>query len=197
MYNYRKMTEEQQKDVVKTRKINNLPLHQPFHLIDGTVKTYLITAANYEHKHIMEKESRRKEFQEKILALCENANSEVYCWCVLSNHYHLLLKTEIGQLSDSLSKLHRGTSIQWNKEDATPGRKVWHRFSDRAIRSGSHFWATVNYINSNPVKHGYVKKADQWDCSSIHDHLESFGRNKLVEIWNNYPLNDYGKGWDW
>ena len=66
MYNYRKMTEKQQKDVVKTRKINNLPLHQPFHLIDGTAKTYLITAANYEHKHIMEKESRRKEFQEKF-----------------------------------------------------------------------------------------------------------------------------------
>ncbi|HBC89459.1 MAG TPA: transposase [Lentisphaeria bacterium] len=197
MYNYRKMTEQQREDVVKTRRINELPLHQPFHLIDGTAKTYLVTAANYEHKHVLERESRRKEFQKKILALCKSTNSEVYCCCVLSNHYHLLVKTEMGEFSNSLSKLHRGTSIQWNREDSIPGRKVWHRFSDRAIRNESHFWATVNYINSNPVKHGYVKKADQWACSSIHDHLESLGRNKLVEIWNSYPLNDYGKGWDW
>ena len=197
MYNYRKMSLEQKSDVVRIRRINKLPLHQPFHLVDGTAKTYLITSANYEHKHIMDKELRRNEFQEKIISLCKKASSDIYCWCILSNHYHLLLKTEIGQFSNLLSRLHWGTSVQWNKEDSTPGRKVWHSFSDRAIRNESHFWATVNYINSNPVKHGYVKKADQWACSSIHDYLENYGRDKLIEIWNNYPLNDYGKGWDW
>ncbi len=197
MYNYRKMTEPQREDVVNTRKINKLPLHQPFHLIDGTLKTYLITAANYEHKHVMDDEERRSEFQDKLLAMSRNIDSEVYSWCVLSNHYHLLLKTEIERFSKELSRLHRGTSIQWNKEDSIPGRKIWYRFSDRAIRNESHFWATVNYINSNPVKHGYVNKADLWSCSSIHEHLENLGRQKMVKLWNDFPLNDYGKGWDW
>ncbi|MFZ2657595.1 MAG: transposase [Victivallales bacterium] len=197
MYNYRKMTQEQKNDTVRTRKINKLPLHQPFHHMDGTTKTYLITSANYEHKNIMANESRRNELQEKIFSLCKKTSSEIHCWCILSNHYHLLIKTELGQFSNSLTKLHWGTSVQWNKEDSTPGRKVWHSFSDRAIRNESHFWATVNYINSNPVKHGYVKKADQWSCSSIHDYLDNFGREKLIEIWNNHPLDDYGKGWDW
>ncbi|OGV55435.1 MAG: hypothetical protein A2X45_24005 [Lentisphaerae bacterium GWF2_50_93] len=196
MYNYRKMTEEQQKDVLRTRRINKLPLHEPFHKYDEHAKLYLITAANYEHKTIMSSEARRICLEDLFLSVLNNDESCLHSWCILPNHYHLLIKTELSKFKKTIARIHWRTSHQWNIEDSTPGRNVWFRFSDRAIRNESHFWATVNYIHSNPVKHGYVKKANNWETSSLEDYLERYGREKLVAIWRKYPVGDYGKGWD-
>ena len=61
MYTYRKMNEIQRQDVVSYRKLQGLPLHSPPHFEDG-FKTYILTAAIYEHKHIMASEDRRLDF---------------------------------------------------------------------------------------------------------------------------------------
>ena len=54
----------------------------------------------------------------------------------------------------------------------------------------------MNYVHNNPVHHGYVKKWQEWSFSSAIDFLEKVGREKAKEIWLNYPLLDYGNGWD-
>ena len=62
-----------------------------------------------------------------------------------------------------------GGPLNWNREDGIPNRKVWYRFSDRGMRSEGHFFASINYIHANPVKHGYVEKATEWPWSSLHN----------------------------
>ena len=64
------------------------------------------------------------------------------------------------------------------------------------MRNEDHFWATMNYIHHNPVKHGYVSRWDEWDWSSATDFMESVGREEAMRIWKDHPLLDYGKGWD-
>jgi putative transposase len=60
--------------------------------------------------------------------------------------------------SAAFGELHGRTSFQINGEDNMRGRKVWHRFQDRCMRSDRHFYTSLNYIHNNPVKHGYVIK---------------------------------------
>jgi len=76
------------------------------------------------------------------------------------------------------------------------GRQVWHGVSDRAMRGPDHFWATMNYIHHNPVKHGYVRKWTEWPFSSVEDYLEEMGRENVELMWKTHPIFDYGKGWD-
>lgn len=76
------------------------------------------------------------------------------------------------------------------------GRKVWYRYSDREIRGEGHYYACFNYVHGNPAKHGWVKRADQWLCSSIHGYLKELGREYLRDLWDKYPPRDMGKGWD-
>ena len=64
------------------------------------------------------------------------------------------------------------------------------------LTADGHFWATVNYIHHNPVKHGYVEKWDEWPYSSAVDYLREIGREEATAVWKSYPLLDYGKGWD-
>jgi putative transposase len=84
----------------------------------------------------------------------------------------------------------------WNLEEKSAGRTVFHRAADRQIRSDAHFWATLNYVHHNPVRHGYVKRWTDWPWSSASDYLRAVGRDEAARIWLSYPVLDYGDGWD-
>jgi putative transposase len=64
------------------------------------------------------------------------------------------------------------------------------------MKSERHFWATINYIHHNPVKHGYVQHWQDWPFSSAAAYLESVGRKEAERVWHEYPITEYGKGWD-
>jgi putative transposase len=135
--------------------------------------------------------------EDAVLAACSQAATQTYAWCVLPNHYHLLVRTDdLKSLTKALGQFHGRSSYAWNQEDDTRGRKVWHRAFDRAIRSDRHFWVTVNYIHHNPVHHGYVDKWQDWLWSSAKEFLELVGRDEASRMWREYPILDYGKKWD-
>jgi putative transposase len=70
------------------------------------------------------------------------------------------------------------------------------RATERAIRSDRHFWATLNYIHDNPVRHGYAATWMEWPWSSIREYLQENDPTEVPRIWEEYPILDYGKGWD-
>ncbi len=76
------------------------------------------------------------------------------------------------------------------------GRKVWFNAVETGMKSDAHYWASVNYIHHNPVKHGYVQKWLDWTFSSAALWLKKLGRAKVEDIWKGYPISEYGKGWD-
>jgi putative transposase len=190
------MNIQQRSDVLAYRKLQNLPLHSPPHFEDG-YKSYLITAAIYEHKNIMSDEKRRKELQEDLIEkISEMENSDVYAWVIMQNHYHILVKADLFMLQKTISRIHNGFSTRWNREDKMSGRKVWHRFSDRHIRSDAHYWASVNYVHMNPVKHNYVSEPSMWLTSSFCDFQKNIGKEKMASVLQSYPIDKMGVGWD-
>jgi len=198
MYDFRKMSLEMRAEVVAWRKAHRLPWHSPPHGNLGYSDKYLVSAACYEHQHLigMSRE-RMTECEKKILSVCQEFGCEVYAWCVLPNHYHLLLKCEsIKQFCREVGKFHGRSSRQWNLDDDQVGRKVWYRCFDREMRSERHFYASLNYVHHNPVHHGYVEKWMDWPWSSASIFLERIGREEADRIWRTYPILDYGKKWD-
>ena len=146
----------------------------------------------------MNSEARREEWENKIIALfVDNADWNLQGWCVLPNHYHLVAQVDLEVFAEKIGRLHNGVSTQWNREDKTPRRKVWFRFSERGIRSERHLCVALNYVHFNAVKHSHVADARQWPTCSVHDYLAQYGAETLRKQWKNYPVLDFGKGWDW
>ncbi len=141
--------------------------------------------------------SRRREILDLLFEQSILRDIELQAWVVLANHYHLLAYVPdfevLGQLFRSV---HGPTSRLWNQADESPGRKVWYRYTDRAIRSERHYYTTLNYIHYNPVKHGYADSPYEWETSSVGWYLEHHGRDWLRDLWISYPLRAYGKQWD-
>jgi len=199
MYDWRKMNDEERARTLEERKARKQPWHAPPHWeYEGLVR-FIVTAACYEYKHIIgDSRERMAEFEIDLLNTCENFGVRLYAWCVLPNHYHILIQTDKTKefQKGGLGKLHGQTSFQWNGEDNQRGRKIWHKSFERPMKSNRHFWASLNYVHHNAVHHGYVKRWQDWPFSSANNFVENFGREKTVEIWKKYPILDYGKDWD-
>lgn len=83
-----------------------------------------------------------------------------------------------------------------------PNANRWWKIAENSIALGINhltFWKErkhVFYIHHNPVKHGYVKKWQDWPFGSAVDFLNTFGREYTEHLWRKYPIKRYGASWD-
>lgn len=193
-YLWRRLTPEQQQVILQHRKHLKRPWHRPPHFDQGNV-FYHLTGACFEHQpFIGHSPERMAEFSKLLLDTLPESPA---AWCVLPNHYHVLIRcADIKSVGRMLGKLQGSTSFRWNGEENQRGRKIWHSVSDRAMRNTEHFWATINYIHHNPVKHGHVGKWTDWKWSGAAEYIERIGREEAERRWRECPLQFFGKGWD-
>jgi putative transposase len=136
-------------------------------------------------------------FCETLLGIFTQHDARIHAWCVLPNHYHALIETSvILEVLSELGRMHGRLSFQWNGEEGTRGRQVWCGAAERSMRNERHFWATINYVHHNPVHHGYVERWQEWPYSSATEYLERLGHGEAVRVWKEYPILEFGKGWD-
>ena len=197
MYLWRKLNEKQREELLEFRRFNDRPWHSPDHR-ESQNGRYLLTAACYEHHPIIGVNPKRlSELSEGLLKTMEVTCEKIYAWCVLPNHYHALVLTRtLAELLHDIGQLHGRTSFAWNGQDGQRGRKVWFNCVETAMKSDRHFWATLNYVHHNPVHHRYVRQWQDWPFSSGAAFLQQTGRERAAELWKEYPIDEYGKGWD-
>jgi putative transposase len=196
LYWYKDLSPAEQRGVVWDRWRRGLPPHAPPHFAQGH-SYYLISAVCYEHAHYLADRTRRRRVMELLSQNLQSETTAVLAWVVLPNHCHVLVHSpDVRGIGSRLRLVHGPTAREWNLADSAPGRKVWYRYTDRAIRSEAHYCATLNYIHYNPVKHGWAQSPYDWSESSVHWYLDQHGRVWLRDLWTGYPLHDCGKGWD-
>ncbi len=146
MYDYRRMTPEQKREAVRYRRLHERPWHSPPHWQFQGQRQFIVSAACFEHQPIVGlTPERMTECEAGLLDVCRQLAQAIYAWCLLPNHYHLLVRTDrLVELRAELGKFHGRMSFKWIGEDQRKGRQVWYRCFDREIRSQGHFWATVN-----------------------------------------------------
>jgi putative transposase len=93
-------------------------------------------------------------------------------WAIFSNHYHFVARSPENESSAEslravLAELHFKTASWVNKLDDARGRTVWQNYRDTVLTFERSYFARLNYVHQNPVKHGLVDDARdyQW-CSA-------------------------------
>src|SRR6476469_2164295 len=134
MYDYRRLTPHEQAALVAERRRRGFPWHGPPHP-EGPGEYRIVTAACYEHRPILHSPQRLAWFEDQLLSAVHELGTPCAAWCVLPNHYHLLVRPpEMRTLVRALGLLHGRTSLLMNRQDGRLGRKVWHRCQDRVMR---------------------------------------------------------------
>lgn len=197
MYRWRRMTPKQREETLKERERRRLPWHSPPHYPHES-GLYLMTAACFEHRDMIGRSAERMAaFETSLLEVCCEQCENVFVWTVLPNHYHVLVKTAaVKSLLAALGRLHGRTSYEWNGQENRRGRQVWYCATETGMKSERHFWASVLYVLHNAVRHGYVEKWQDWPYCNAREWLEATGRGTAELMWKEYPIDDYGNGWD-
>jgi putative transposase len=184
MYRWRKLTPEQRQETLEQRKLQRHPKHSSPHYQNGKGR-YLITSTCYEHQPWIGITDRRMDqFSSEWLEVLASRAERADAWVVLPNYYHAVVLTDsCPTLLRGLGKLHGRNSFLWNGEDDARGRKVWFNSMERKIPGDAHHIAAIHYVHHNPLKHGYVRKWDEWKWSSASEYLERIGREEAERRW--------------
>jgi putative transposase len=176
--------------------VRGFPWHRPPHP-KGAEGWYLITAACYEHRHHFSAANELTALQMRLFEAFSEAENECGGWVVMPNHYHALVTVNgFTTLGKAIGKVHGRSSRYANLRDNAPRRRVWYKYSDRKIRSERHYWTCLHYMIANPVKHGFSETMVGWAWSCIHELLSDHGEEWIDELCREYPLLEFGKGWD-
>jgi REP element-mobilizing transposase RayT len=89
-----------------------------------------------------------------------------YAYCLMPNHYHLLIETASPTLSAGMRQLNGIFTQAINRRHKKTGHLFQGRFKAILVQKDSHLLELCRYIVLNPVKAGIVQPPDAWRWSS-------------------------------
>lgn len=126
--------------------------------------------------HVFNRGARRKNvffrdyncalFVDLISELPERYGILVHGYCLMPNHYHLMLETPRGNLSNAMGRLSSIYTQRINKERGWDGSIFRGRFKNKLVHREDHWMHLLAYIHLNPVRAGLCTYASETDWSS-------------------------------
>ena len=119
---------------------------------------------------------------EKFLEILKDCKAisefEIFAYCLLGNHIHLLLK-EVKEPIDQIMKRIATRFVYWyNIKYQRVGHLFQDRFKSEPVENDEYFLTVIRYIHQNPVKAGICKKPQDYTFSSYN---EFFKKQTFVE----------------
>ncbi len=151
----------------------------------------------------------RNEYKEIVLdaiRFCQkNKDLEVYGWCIMSSHLHLIIGTRGNAMSNIVRDLKRHSSEELHKAikvNNKESRKEWMIWMmERAGKINNvnfQLWQPeshpieltnnhiahqkLNYIHNNPIEAGFITKAEEWQYSSAIDYNGGKGLLEIIQL---------------
>jgi len=160
-----------------------------------------IVATEYPH-HITQRGNYRQpvftndsEYNNYLIWLDEYAKRyklEIFAYCLMPNHVHFIaIPNESDSLARTFNAAHMRYSQYFNKKSRLTGH-LWQGRFYSCVLDNNHLYATVRYIENNPVRANLVEKPWSWNWSSAKAHL-----NKEKSIISLVDISKYMKIDDW
>jgi len=112
----------------------------------------------------------------------------VFGYCLMRNHFHLLVQVPESNLSAGMQELLSEYSRRWNRKHGHSGHLFRNRFSHRPVTSDRHLMATARYIDLNPVHVRKKFRPEQWEWSSYRAHIGLSHAPAFLSISEFLPL---------
>jgi REP element-mobilizing transposase RayT len=89
-----------------------------------------------------------------------------HAYCLMPNHYHLLVETPRGNLDDAMQRLNGTYAMRFNRHHERTGHVFQGRYGSKLITDDSYALTVVHYIATNPVQAGLCTSPEEWPWSS-------------------------------
>ena len=128
-------------------------------------------------------------YRDLLAASCRAAGVEIWAWCLMPNHVHLILvPSDADGLRRALAPVHRRYAGIIHSRRKRTGHFWQGRFGCVAMDE-EHLAAALRYVSLNPVRARLVGRARAWRWSSVRAQLggRDDGVTELVPVRERYP----------
>jgi len=137
-------------------------------------------------------------FLKAITDLNERLQFDLYGYCIITNHIHLLIRPREGSISRIVQSLLISHTQRFHRFHGSSGH-VWQgRFKSPVIQDDDHLLAVLRYIEANPLRAKIVERAGDYPWSSFAFHGEGRAdpvlRFRAMTPWQRMRRFDSGAG---
>jgi len=127
---------------------------------------YHVTSRGNEKKTIFKDDADRNIFLDILYKVNKRYNWICYGYCLMDNHYHLVIETPDGNLSRGMRQLNGVYTQIFNKRHERVGHIFQGRYKAILIQKESHLLEVCRYVVLNPVRAKAAKSIEDWKWSS-------------------------------
>jgi putative transposase len=161
----------------------------PLRAIDPTGLYHVFSRGNY-RSTIFFDETDYQKYLSLLARVSLRRGWNLLDWCLLPNHFHLVVRLENGELSSGMRELN-GCYSRWSNRRTGrtgTGHLVKNRFGCIDVIRDGHLWELMSYVPLNPVRAGLVDRPEDWPWSGYRatiglEHPRAFHRpNHLLQF---------------
>jgi REP element-mobilizing transposase RayT len=127
---------------------------------------YHITGRGNEKKDVFRDDRDRETFLDILQEVNKRYNWICHSYCLMRNHYHLLIETPDGNISIGMRQLNGVYTQVFNKLHKRVGHLFQGRFKAILLQKDSHLLEVCRYVVLNPVRAYLAERPGQWKWSS-------------------------------
>lgn len=127
---------------------------------------YHVIMRGINQEHIFKETSFKHKIIQIIKEKLEDTSVEIYGYCIMDNHIHIILKSNVNDFSYFMAKVNISYAIYYNYVNKRSGYVFQNRFKSYPIENEKYFWTCLRYIHNNPIKAKMVKYPDLYKWSS-------------------------------
>jgi putative transposase len=127
---------------------------------------YHVTSRGNEKKAVFKEDFDRETFLHNLAQVNKRYHWICHAYCLMDNHYHLLIETPEGNLSLGMRQLNGVYTQTMNRRHRRVGHLLQGRFKAILIEKDSHLLEVCRYVVLNPVRAEVVERPGDWKWSS-------------------------------
>ena len=127
---------------------------------------YHVTSRGNEKKPVYRDDQDRENFLSTLDKVNKRYHWLCHAYCLMDNHFHLLIETSDGNLSIGMRQLNGVYTQAFNKRHRRTGHLFQGRYKAILIQKDSHLLEVCRYVVLNPVRSCLVEGPGQWRWSS-------------------------------
>ncbi len=145
--------------------------------VESPIDYYHVMMRGNNDEKIFNTKDLKNYFLECIKNRDEEVDVNITTYCVMDNHVHLLLKSDLHNLASFTKKINTKYAIRYNYIKDRRGHVFQDRFRSEAIYDERHLLSVVRYIHNNPVKAKMVNSPHEYKWSS---YIEFINKNEII-----------------
>jgi REP element-mobilizing transposase RayT len=134
--------------------------------IEYSGAVYHITSRGNERKAVFRSDQDRMNFLNTLQHVKKRYNWICHAYCLMDNHYHLLIETPDGNLAIGMRQLNGVYTQLFNKLHGRAGHLFQGRYKSILIQKDSHLLEVCRYVVLNPVRAKMAEAPEAWKWSS-------------------------------